>query len=153
MNWDKASFLTQLHTHRSPEDAAIVMRLMQALEDRGILDWPPKGTDASFKTNAKRRIIQSWAQGTGTGGIELAFYSGYYRPPDTAKNYLFADEKKRQYVLEELNKIPVEPHNPEKLLSIHHRNQIKVSRLAKEGELDKFLSIIDWIVAEMGKEA
>ena len=73
MNWDKASFLTQLHAHRSPEDAAIVMRLMQALEDRGILDWPPKGKDASFKTKAKRRIIQYWAQGTGTGASNLRF--------------------------------------------------------------------------------
>lgn len=102
---------------------------------------------------ARRPLIQYWAGGVGSRGIELRLYNHPYRNPGDPDYYMFADETRRNHVVEQLRKLGAEPVDPRKPISIDGRHQIKVQSLARPGALDEFFALLQWIAEEMEKDA
>jgi len=139
--WNEATFFAELQRRQGDE---------AVLAARGILDWTKKmqvwwgkgrqtGSFVAYLDH-NGRAHQMFAVYT-YGVLEIYFYWYTYKPP-------FDSEEKRIELLHKLNQI--QGVNIPKA-AINKRPGINLTTLAKDDNLEQFLSIYDWVVEEVLK--
>jgi hypothetical protein len=140
--WDEASFFVELSSRRGQEEVDVARRLLAWAARNGCRIWWGKGVqDGSFFPMVDYKGSLSWTISVWTyGRVEIQFQRLLTRPP-------FEPEARRVDLLDRLNAALGEFSIPRN--GIDRRPSIPLLALARPGVLDRFLNVLDWLLAEI----
>jgi hypothetical protein len=138
--WDEASFFEALLQRRGEQEAAVARRLLEWANEHGLRVWWGQGKmDGSFFPSYVNSLGQHLLFSVWTyGAVELQFQH-LKRPP-------FSGAEKRKELAHRLSAIEG-VSIPE--ASLNKRPSFKLGILTRSDNLEKFLAVFDWMLAEI----
>ncbi len=142
--WDEPSFFEALRQKRGEGDVAVARKILEWARSQGLRVWWGAGKqDGSFYPvydgpNGSHQLISLWSYGR----IELLFERMQVQPP-------FDDLALRQEFARRLNKVPGIVVPPD---GLGRRPTYPLSALSNEPQLEQFLQVLEWALAQMRHE-
>jgi hypothetical protein len=141
--WDEQSFMTAVDERSGPRQGALFSTILRWCKEHDLALRGGKGAQYPslraivHRTDSEHVLFSLWTSESGGAGIEIGFeYLKGHEP--------FADESRRQEMIDRLNAIPDVQILAER---IGGRPSIPLEPLYQESALQQFLSVMEWAVA------